>query len=210
MSCVSVTPGAMLPSSRGSSAAGPHSTMVGPEFRQQVNVRSRHAAVCDVADDRHARALRWSAFWSRIVQRIEQRLRGMLVRAVARVDDRNGQMARQKMRSAGCRVAHDNGVRPHRRQRVQRVHQGLALGDAGPGSGNRYGIGAQTLRRDLEAGARARGGFKEQVHHHAPAQNVRSLERLLRTRLKMLRPLQDRFDFCALQFFDSEQAGGLH
>ena len=59
--------------------------------------------------------------------RVEQRLRRMLMRAVAGIDDRRFQMPLQKVRRAGCRVAHDDRVRPHRRQRVQRVDQRFAL-----------------------------------------------------------------------------------
>ena len=54
----------------------------------------------DVADDSHPQA-----FESREAvedgARVEQRLRGMLVRAIARVDDRDLQMTSQKLRGAG-------------------------------------------------------------------------------------------------------------
>ena len=58
------------------------------EFRKQIHVRARHAAVRDVADDRHAQPFELRS----AIQNgagVEQRLRGMLVRAVAGVDDRN-------------------------------------------------------------------------------------------------------------------------
>ncbi len=58
---------------------------------------------------------------------IEQRLRRMLVRAIARVDNRNRQIARKKMRCAGSRVAHHDRIRPHGAKRVQGIHQRLAF-----------------------------------------------------------------------------------
>ena len=67
-----------------------------------MHVGAGHAAVRDIADDGHAQTLeRVAAIQNG--QRVEQRLRGMLVRAVAGVDDGNGQVPRQKMRRAGCR-----------------------------------------------------------------------------------------------------------
>ena len=96
------------------------------ELGEQVHVGARHAAVRDVADDRHPQAFQVPAAIQNGA-RVQQRLGGMLVRAVAGVDDRRGQVARQKMRRAGGRVAHHDGVRPHRAQRVQRVHQRFAL-----------------------------------------------------------------------------------
>ena len=89
-------------SSRGSSEAGPHSTISRAEFRKQIDVGARHAAVRDVADDGHAQAFQAGAAVENGA-RVEQRLGGMLVRAVAGVDDGHGQMARQKMRRAGGR-----------------------------------------------------------------------------------------------------------
>ena len=53
--------------------------------------------------------------------RIEQRLGGMLVRAVARVDDRRGQVASQKMRRPRGGVPHHDRVGTHDRQRIERV-----------------------------------------------------------------------------------------
>jgi hypothetical protein len=78
-----------------------------PELREQVDVGARHAAVGDVADDGHPQPFeRWAGIQDGAG--VQQRLRGMLVGAVARVDDRDGQVAGQKMgRARGC-VAHDD------------------------------------------------------------------------------------------------------
>ena len=58
-----------------------------------MHVRSRHAAVRDVSDDGHAQAFQFM----QPVQngaRVEQGLGGMLMRAVAGVDDGDGQVPR--------------------------------------------------------------------------------------------------------------------
>ena len=112
------------------------------EFRKQKNVGPRHPAVRDVADDGDAQAFeRAAAVENR--ERIEQRLRRMLVRAVAGVDDRNRQIAREKMRRAGSRVAHHDRVGPHGAKRIQRIDQRFAFRNAGTRSGDGKDVGAQ-------------------------------------------------------------------
>ena len=69
------------------------------EFRQQVNVGSRHAAVRDVADDRDLQTVE-PAFALTNRQRVEQGLRRMLVSAVAAVDDARLGHARDRVRRA--------------------------------------------------------------------------------------------------------------
>ena len=75
---------------------------IGAVFRKQKHVGARHAAVRDIADDGDAQAFELLAAVENRA-RIEQRLRGMLVRAVAGVDDGNSQVALQKVRRAGGR-----------------------------------------------------------------------------------------------------------
>src|SRR5580700_2264324 len=76
------------------------------EFRQQVNVGASHAAVSNVAENRDIQ-IRERTFAVTDGEGIQQALRRMLVRAVARVDDGNIEMARDKVRRAGSCVAHD-------------------------------------------------------------------------------------------------------
>src|SRR5262249_19269006 len=62
------------------------------EFAEQVDGRTRHPAVIDVADDRNLQVLQ-RLFGSKDRVCVEQRLGWMLVHAVSRVDDRNIEMA---------------------------------------------------------------------------------------------------------------------
>ena len=60
-------------------------------------------------------------------QRVEQRLRRVLVRAVAGVDDRAVDLLRQQLDRARRVMAHDDDVGPHGVERHRRVDQRLAL-----------------------------------------------------------------------------------
>ena len=65
-------------------------------------------------------------------QQVQQALRGMLVRAVAGIDDVGLDAVRQKVRRARRAVADDHHVDAHGFEIARRVHEGLALGHAGP------------------------------------------------------------------------------
>ncbi len=104
----------------GISVAGPQARDVGAHLRQQQHVRAQHAAVQQVADDRDAQA-REPALVLDHRERVEQRLRRMLVRAVAGVDDARPADARELMRRARRGVAHDDHVRRHRLERPRGV-----------------------------------------------------------------------------------------
>ena len=125
----------------------------------------------DVADDRHAQTLQAGPAVEDGA-RIQQGLGGVLVRAVAGVDDGHGQVARQKVRGAGRRMPHHNGVGAHGRQRVERIHQRFAFRHAGAGRRDGNGVRPQALGGNFEAGARARGRFEEEIDNHLPAQRV--------------------------------------
>jgi len=79
------------------------------EFRQRPDIRARHAAVKDVAENRHVQP---GDFFFVLTngERVEQRLRRMFVRAVAGVDDAGVDDARKKMRRTARAVADDDEV----------------------------------------------------------------------------------------------------
>ena len=182
---------------------------VGAELGQQMNIGARHAAVSDVADDGHAQPRQ-----RRLVienrQRIEQRLGGVLVGAVAGVEDRNLEIARQKMRRAGGRVAHHDGVGAHGRQRVQRVEQRFTLVDARYLRRDRDGIRAEALGGNLKGSAGAGGGFVEQVDDGAALQLIELLAGAGFERLVKFGAIQDLLDLIGRELFDPEQPARLH
>ena len=62
-------------------------------------------------------------------ERVEERLRRVLVRAVARVDDRRAADSRELVRRARRGVAYDDEIRRHRFEIARGVEQSLAFGD---------------------------------------------------------------------------------
>src|SRR5262249_19060931 len=73
------------------------------------------------------------------------------------------------MRRAGRRMADDNRVGRHRLQIQCGVDERLAFDDARIRGRDVDRVGGQTLRRDLETRACARGGFEEEVDDCLPA-----------------------------------------
>ena len=89
-------------------------------------------------------------------ERVEQALRGMLVRAVARIEDRNRQSLRHEFRRARSRVTNDDPVRAHGFQSPHRVDQRFALLQAGRFRLQVHGVRAEPRRGGGEADPRAR------------------------------------------------------
>ena len=144
---------------------------------QNVDVRARHARMQDVAADRDGQP-RDAALGAADRQRIEQRLRRMLVRAVAGVDDRAVDLLRQQLDRARRMMAHDDDVGPHGVQRHRRVDQRLALLHRGGGDVHVHDVGAEPLAGQFERRLRARRTLEEQIDMRSPAQNIALLLRL--------------------------------
>ncbi len=158
----------------------------------------------DIANDGYAQAFeRCAAIQNRA--RVEQSLRGMFMRPVAGVDDGSFHVALQEVGRPRGGVAHDNRVRAHGGEGIQSVDQGLAFGDAGGLGGDRYGVRAEALGGDFETGAGARGGFEEQVHHHASAQQIELAEALTWLGLKIARAIEDGLNLFPRQIVNAQQ-----
>ena len=146
---------------------------------EQDDVGARDARMQDVAADRHDEPVEL-ALGAADRQRVEQRLGRMLVRAVAGIDHRAGDLLRQQRRRAGDGVADDQDVGPHRVQRHRRVDQRLALLHRGIADRHVHHVGAKPLAGQFEGGLRARRGFEEQVDLREAAQGRRLLFLLAR------------------------------
>ena len=113
---------------------------------------------------------------------IEQRLRGMLVHAIAGVDDgQTGGLLKQPGRAGGV-VAQDDGLRAECAQRKAGVFERLALLDAGAEARNQRGVCAEALGGQLEAGAGARGRLVEEQRDAALGENVVADQRVFFSR----------------------------
>ena len=100
---------------------------------EQDDVGTRDARMHDVAADRDRQSFEL-AFVSADGERVEQRLRRMLVGAVAGIDHGTINLARQQFHRAGGVMADHENVGVHGIQRDGGIHQRLALADRGRGT----------------------------------------------------------------------------
>ena len=139
------------------------------ERREGVDVRTRHAAVQDVADDDDALAVEIA---ERVAQGVgvEKALRRVGVPSVARVDHGGIGPLSDKVRSARRRMTHDDDVPAERLQGTNGVEQRLALLDGRPARRDVGDVGGERLRGELEGDASAGRCLGEEQDDRAPAQ----------------------------------------
>src|SRR5439155_17308267 len=106
-----------------------HEREMGPELRERVRERVDRAAILEVADEGDILALERALLVPDRVQ-VEEGLRRMLARPVARVDDRLLRELRGEARGAFVRMAEDDRVAV-RLDHANRVREGLPLLDRG-------------------------------------------------------------------------------
>ena len=108
----------------------PHETNVDAHLAESEQVGPRHPAAQDVSDDGHLQTLHISEDPAEAVQ-VEEALRGMLARPIARVHHRRVGVPGGHARSSHLRMAHHEDVRPVALQSQDGVLKTLPLGDAG-------------------------------------------------------------------------------
>jgi hypothetical protein len=176
----------------------------GTQPRQQQQVRAQHAAVQQVAEDRHLESGD-AAFALTNGEGVEQCLSRMLVHAVASVDDAGTADARQQVAGARGAVAQDDHARGHRLDVHGGVDQGLTFDHAGGPDGDIEGVRAQPLLRDLERRARARARFEEQVDDGSAPQRRHFLDLALANFLHRLGGVENQHDLVGRKVGDAEQ-----
>ena len=161
----------------GSSVGGATSVTSAPSVRKQQHVRARHPAVQHVADDRDPAAVE-TAEVAAHRERVEQRLRRVLVRAVAGVDHaaRRSSCAQPVRRAAGpCRI--DEPSAPIASS-VSAVSFRLSpLDTLEPLAEKLIDVGRQPLGGGLERRPGAGRVLEEEVHHRPAAQRRHLLDR---------------------------------
>ena len=110
---------------------------------------------------------------------IEQRLGGMLVHAVAGVDDGQAGGLLKQPGCAGGVVAQDDGLGAERAQGEAGVFERLALLDAGAEAGNEGGVCAEDFGGELKAGAGARGRLVKEQRDAALGEDAVAEQRVL-------------------------------
>ena len=174
------------------------------EFQQAEDVRARDAAEEDVADDRDVQSGDRARLFADGVK-IEQRLRRMLVRAVAGVDDARAQPFGEELRRARRAVPQDDDVGVVRLENLGRVLERFAFGQARGGGGDVDHVRAQADRRDLERRARARARLDEEIHQRLAAQGRHLLDLARADFLESIRRIEDERDLLRGEIADAEQ-----
>ena len=159
---------------RGQQCARRHDPHPRAHHGQQRDVRARNPAVQHITADRDGEAAQ-PVLAAADRQRVEQRLRRVLVTAVAGIDDGAIDLLRQQLHGARFGMAHHQHIGMHRVQRHRRVDQGLAFAHRRSLHRHVDDIGAEPLAGDLERGAGARRILEEAVDQGAAAQRRRLL-----------------------------------
>ena len=157
-------------------------------------------AVFQVADEGDFKVLKCALRLADAVE-VEHALGGVLVGAVARVDDRHFRHLGGEACRAFDGVAHDDevGIAGHH---GDGVGEGFALLDArSGGAAEADDVAAQELDGGLEAQACTGGRFKEERGDDAPVQQV-----LVRVFLEVLGDVEDMADFFRRVVADGNQA----
>ena len=145
-------------------------TYGGAERRERFHVTARDSTVAYIAHDRdgettQTRRCRLDTEGADDRMAIEQRLSGVLVPSIARIDDRGIGPVRHLPRNTTRLVSDDEGRDAHRAHGLDGVAQTLTLVDTRCRHAERHGVGRQAPCRRLERDAGTRGVLEEQTHH---------------------------------------------
>src|SRR5678816_1710066 len=133
----------------------------------------------------------------------------MLVRAVARVDNRRAADTAEEVRRPGHGVTHHDEVGIHGFEIARRVKKGLALDDAaGPGREVER-VGRETFFRKLERGACPRARLEEQVDHRLSPKRGDLLDFTLRDLGKGVGGVEDQGDLLGCQLLDAQKVSAV-
>src|SRR5690606_30150027 len=170
-----------------------------------VDVGAGDAAEKDVAEDDDLAAAQVGAEALAHGEGVEQALGGMLVRAVAGVDDGDAEDVGEVERGAGGGVPDDDHVGAEGGDVFGGVAQGLALGGRGAGAVERNDVGREALGRHLEGHAGAGAGLEEEVDDGLAAQGGDFFDAALQDFFEGGGGVVDLVDLGDREFFQSEQ-----
>lgn len=136
---------------------------------------------------------------------VEERLRGVLVRAVARVDDAALEEAGEEVRRAGGAVPDDDDVGVEGLEVARGVLEGLAFLERAGLDAEVDDIGAEADGGQLEADARARAGLDEEVDDGLAAQGGNFLDGALADGFELPGGVEDGDDFVRRKGLDVEE-----
>jgi hypothetical protein len=158
----------------------------------------------DIAADHNDEAFDM-AFMAADGERVEQRLRRMLVAAVAGIDHRAVHLLGQELDSARSMVTHHQKVGTHGVERHRRVDQRFALLHRRGRDRHVHDIGAEPLAGKLEGALRPGRGLEEEVDQRAAAQIVALFVDLATKLAGLLGKVEQPGDLGARKTFDSKE-----
>src|SRR6185437_9496392 len=134
---------------------------LGAQAGEQEQIGAGHAAVEHVANDGDAQAGNAAAV-AADGEGIEQCLGGVLVHAIAGVDDGDIDVGGDKVGGAAGAVADNDAVDGHGAEGVDGIEEGFALFDTAGTGVDGDGFGAQAAGGDFKRGTGTGGGLVEQ------------------------------------------------
>ena len=171
---------------------------------ERLDQRPRHAAVEHVADDRDVQPVEVPELLLKRVE-VEQRLRRVLVLAVAGIHDVRTGHVRNELRRTDLRVPDHDHVRVVCAERQRGVLQRLALVHGRADGLDVERVGRQTLRGELEARRRSRRRLVEEIDDEAPLQRRELLQLAIHGGGERARGAEQALDVVAGQVGDREQ-----
>src|SRR5689334_16005810 len=156
-----------------------------------MDVGTGDAAVQDVSEYRDFAAIELAAAVAD-GERVQERLRGVLVEAVASIDYGHIHAGSDELGGARGTVAHDDCIGLHCKQRMDRIHQRFALFQAGGFGLEIHGVRAEARGGGGKTDPRARRGFEKEESDSLAPKRGEFLERMALEFLKRLRLIQQK------------------
>ena len=182
---------------------------VGAHGLEAADAGARDPRVGDVADERDLQPVERPDLALDGVE-VEQGLGGVLVLAVAGVDDGGVGEAGGHLARADGGVADHQDVRRVRVERDDRVLEGLPLLHARAGALDVHDVGGEALAGQLERGRGARGGLEEHVDDRAAPQGRHLLDVALHDLGEAVADAQDARDLGTVEVVDGQQGPATH
>src|SRR6185437_13854332 len=177
---------------------------LGAKLLEAPDVRARHPRMQHVTHDAHPAAREIAQVVAQREQ-VEEALRGVLVRAVARIDDVALDAIGEELRGTRRPVADHDHVNPHRLEIARGVYQRFALLHAGPGRRDVHGIGGQALLGELEGDTRASRRFEEEIDDGLAAERGHFLDGALADFLERFGGVENETDLPGSERLEREQ-----
>ncbi len=175
-----------------------------PQLHQRLHVRPRHPTEQDIPHDRHPLPSQLAQLLPHR-ERIQQPLRRMLVRPVARVDHPGPQPLRQELRRPRRLVPDHDHVRVQGLQDHRRILERLALLQARRRGAHVHHVGTHPHGRQFERNPRPRARLHEKIHERLASQRRHLLQISFANPLESLRGVQNQPDLVRRQRVERHQ-----